>query len=141
MVLLHLQVGLSLCVILKRAQTGSTRIIRLNSKVNTLNGCGQAGCPISSKRKPLGSPRFPYGWWKICGSPRYPHYDLVDSVDHRWWITCGRMDRKSSAWKVTHLGTILASLRQLNLGVYALGLSHLGSDLTSMKALSQQSVL
>ena len=24
------------------------------------------------------APRFPHGWWKISGSPRYPHHDWVD---------------------------------------------------------------
>ena len=100
MVLLHFRVGLSLYVILKHVAwelEGSWRLLLPPfSKVNTLNGCGQAApVPISPKGQ---ASRLPHSWLKNIRFIEIPHYDWGD---HRW----SRVHWESSAGKVTHPST------------------------------------
>ena len=69
----------------------------LLSKVNTLMGVDkQDGTYLPQGQ----APRFPHGWLKIFGSPRYP--TMIE------WTIGGRMHWKSSARKVHHMSTIPA---------------------------------
>lgn len=65
---------------------GTLKEIVSFSKVNTLNRHGQANLHLI----------FPEGKSQF---PTYPQYDLLDYS--------GRVDRESSATKVTHLSTIM----------------------------------
>ena len=101
MALLHFQAGLSLYVIPERASQElerhpSPRLLP-PFKMNTLNGCGQAGPHASNspKSKPLGSHMV--GW-------KYP-VDLDTLIMIEFTIG-GRVHQKSSAKQVTHPSTV-----------------------------------
>ena len=92
-VLLHLQVGLTLCEIPYWASQELEGPWRLMPpfKDDHLNGHGQAGIQLSL---PRASPWFPHGWWKCLIHP-----DLVYPTMIGWTIG-GRLHCKSSARKL-----------------------------------------
>ena len=64
------------------------------SKVNTLNAKDKPAWKWFPQEQ---APRFPHGWLKISGLPKYSHYNWVNHS--------GRLHRKSSARKVTYPST------------------------------------
>lgn len=92
-VLLHLQDSLIACIISKWTSYSKKKVLeecRLHSKVNNMNGHTAHTSQPTSKLSQRQAPRFPYGWMKEFGAPKYvlpisPHYVWVDHSDRVDW--------------------------------------------------------
>ena len=84
---------------------GSLEEYCLLSKVNTLNGRGQAGLHLSPPRRQ--APWFPRGWLEISGSLEHPDYDWVDNR----WVRCTRNQvlGRSPIWALIRVKALVLS--------------------------------